>query len=141
MTGQTRGRVIAYMVALFVAGGVTAAAVMSHMSPAQPQTLKLGRADEIANLIGDKLNDRLNLTAEQREKFKPLIKHTGEELEASHSQCLKRISAAIDTLHSEIAPDLTADQKEKLKQFEAERVDNMLKKYNYVLDIARTNAP
>src|SRR5580698_4742400 len=128
MTGQTRGRVIAYMVTLFVAGGVTAAAVMSHLNPQQGQTLKVGRADEIARMISEKMNARLNLTAKQQEKFKPLIKHASEELEASHLECLKRVSAAIDTLHAQITPDLTADQKEKLKQFEAERVENMQQK-------------
>jgi actin-like ATPase involved in cell morphogenesis len=141
MTGLTRWRLVIYMVALFVAGGITGAAVMSHLNVPASQSLKLGRADEIAASISEKLNTRLDLTADQKEKFKPLIKRASEELEASHADCLKRISAAIDMLHVQMAPELSSDQKEKLKVLESERVKSMQTKYNYTLDPARTNAP
>jgi hypothetical protein len=142
MTQPARGRVLAYMLALFIGGGITGAAIMSflgHGTP--PQSLKLGRVDEITVLIREKLNTRLSLTAEQSQKFEPFIKRASEELEASHLDCLKRISAAIDMLHVQIAPELTAEQKEKLKLLETERTADMRAKYNYSLDTARTNAP
>jgi Spy/CpxP family protein refolding chaperone len=140
MTDPKRWRVVAYMVALFAAGAITGGAVMSRMTPAG-QTLKVGRSDEIARMITEKLDTRLQLTPEQNQKFAPLIKHASDELEASHLDCLKRISAAIDLLHQQMAPDLTPEQKEKMKALEAERENNMRAKYNFTLEPAKTNAP
>ena len=39
-------------------------------------------------------------------------------MEASHLDCLKRICVALDQMHSQIVPDLTPEQLEKLKQVE-----------------------
>src|ERR1700735_5704807 len=113
MTEPMRWRAAAYMAALFIAGVVTGAAVMAH-NAAGSQTLKVGRSEEIAALIQQRFSV-LELTSEQREKFAPLIKKTSEELEASHLECLKRSSAAVDNLHAQMQPNLTADQIEKMK--------------------------
>jgi hypothetical protein len=130
MTNPARGKAIAYTVALFLAGGICGAMLMARMSPAG-QTLKVGRADEIAAKIQEKLKTGLGLTPEQLDKFRPLIVKAAGELESSHSNCLDRITAALDTLHAQIAPQLTPDQKKKLLDIEAQRNAQMLQKYNY----------
>jgi Spy/CpxP family protein refolding chaperone len=140
MTEPMRWRMFAYMAALFVAGVITGAAVMSHMS-ATSQTLKVGRSGEISSLIRQKLVTNLELTPEQRDKFEPLINKTSAEMEASHLDCLKRICAALEKMHDQMLPDLTPDQREKLKQVEAERQKMMLKKYNYPPDASKAGNP
>jgi Spy/CpxP family protein refolding chaperone len=99
--------------------------------------LKVGRSGEIATLIRQKLIINLELTPEQRDKFEPLIKKTADEMEASHLDCLKRISDAVDKMHAQILPDLTPEQREKLKQVEADRHVMMRQKYNYPPDTAK----
>lgn len=129
MTEPMRWRMFGYMAALFVAGAITGAAVMSR-TVVNSQSLKVGRTDEILTLIKMHLHD-LDLTPQQREKFDPLIHKTAQEFEASHLDCLNRINLAIQNLHQQMLPELTPEQREKLKQLEAQHRDKMRKKYNY----------
>ena len=138
MNEPMRWRMFGYMAALFIAGAISGAAVMSR-NAAGSQTLKVGRTNEIAGLNRQKLNLNLDLSPEQREKFEPLIKKTSEELEASHLDCLKRISDALARMHEQLKPDLTPDQLEKLKQVEADRRVKMREKYNYPPETAKAD--
>jgi hypothetical protein len=137
MSGPARGRVVVYSLALFVAGGICGAMVTSRLS-ANQQTLVVNRSPEIAAKIRAKLTAKLALTPEQLDKVRPLIEKASEELEASHRDCLKRISAAIDRLHLELGPLLTPEQQPKLTELDAERKDSMWQKYHYREDA--TNA-
>ncbi len=145
MTGAMRWRMIGYMAALFIAGAITGAAVMARTA-AGSQTLKVGRTDEIESLIKQRLQI-LHLTPEQWQKFRPLIRKTSEELEASHLESLQRSSAAVEKLHAEIrdeaSPDakLSPEQQAKLTELEAERRGLMLKKYNYPPGAAQASKP
>lgn len=139
MTEQMRWRMFAYMAALFIAGAICGAAVMHHM--AAKQSLKVGRTDEISQLIMQKLDLNLELTAEQRQKIEPLVRKTSEEMEASHLACLDRICAAIVQLHDQIKPDLTPEQLPKLARMDVERQKMMREKYNYPLDATNAAKP
>ena len=139
MTELMRWRVFAYVAALFIAGVITGAAV-KWRTVADGQTLKVGRWEEIATRIRERLN-QLDLTPEQQRKFEPLIKATSMELEASHLECLQRSSAAVDKLHALIKQDLTPEQITKLTELEAERRALMKSKYNYPPEAASTNGP
>ena len=129
MSEIIRWRMIGYLAALFVAGSITGAAVMSRTA-AGSQSLKIGRTNEIAALIRQKLSP-LNLTPEQREKFEPMITKTSEELEAFHLECLQRCAVAVDKLHDDMSKDLTPEQKEKMKEVDADRRAAMRAKYNF----------
>ena len=140
MTEPMRWRMFAYMAALFIAGAITGAAVMSRTA-AGSQTLKVGRSEEIASLIRQKLTTRLELSREQREKCEPLIKKTSEEMEASHLECIRQVSTSLDNLHVQIGPELTPEQKEKLKQLDEEKSVLMRKKYNYPPQAVKAGNP
>lgn len=126
-------KAIGYAILLFLTGGVCGALVAPKLMPAQ-QTLKLGREQEITALIRDKLKTKLNLTADQEQKIIPMIKQASESLEASHRGCLKSVLEALDKMHLDIQPLLTADQLPKLKELEKERSDTWRVKYNYVAE-------
>jgi shikimate 5-dehydrogenase len=130
MNMPAQGKVIAYMAALFVAGGICGAMVAARMA-ANAQTLIVNRSPEIAAKIRKKLTARLALTPEQLLKIQPLIEKTSEELEASHRDCLKRISLAIDNLHTELDPVLTPEQKPMLAALDDERRELMWQKFHY----------
>jgi len=135
MNGLMRWRMIGYLAALFVAGVVTGAAVMTRTT-AGTQTLKVGRTEEIQALMSERL-EILHLTPEQRQKFSPLIKKASEELEASHLACLQQCSTAVERLHDDIRPDLTPEQNDKLKELENERHAMMRQKYNFPPEAAQ----
>ena len=138
MSMPARGKIIVYMVALFVAGGICGAMVASRMA-ANAQTLIVNRSPEIAAKIQNKLTTRLALTSEQLAKIQPLIEKTSAELEASHRDCLKRISLAIDNLHGELCPVLTPEQKPMLAALDEERRELMWQKFHYRADTNSTN--
>jgi Spy/CpxP family protein refolding chaperone len=129
MTGQARWKVIVYAAALFIAGAVSGAMVAYHKAETSP--FRVDRTKEIADHIRQRLETKLDLTPEQAKKIEPAIEKAAEELEASHRDCLNRISAALDKMHLEIAPVLGPDQQAMLKQLEVERRDLMRQKYNY----------
>lgn len=129
MTEPMRWRMIGYMAALFIAGAITGAAVMARMA-GDSQTLKVGRSEQIAKLIQQRLLP-LNLTPGQRDNIAPLIKRTSDELEASHLQCLQRCSVAVDNLYAQIKTNLNSDQLESFQRLQAERLELLHKKYNY----------
>jgi|SRR5882724_10151594 len=139
MNEPMRWRMIGYMVALFVAGAVTGAAVMAHTA-AGSQTLKVGRSEEIASLIRERCA-LLNLTQDQKKQFEPWIKAASQELEKSHLGCLQQCSKAVDELYGQIAKELTPEQKNNLKKLEAERQEMLKKKYNFPPDGSQTGAP
>lgn len=130
MNQPNRWKVFAYMAALFVAGGICGAMVMNRMST-NSQTLTVNRAPEITAKIKEKLSTRLGLTSDQMTALKPVIDKTSEEMEASHRDCLKRISLALDNLHDQIGPVLTSDQKPLLDALRAEKKESMWKRYRY----------
>jgi hypothetical protein len=129
MIDALRCRMCGYMAALFIAGFITGASVMFRTAPA-PQTLKIGRTNEIAAAIREKLGP-LQLSAEQREKFDPMIKKTSEDLELFHLECLQRCSAAVDKLHDDMSRQLTPEQQEKMKLVDENRRAALRAKFNY----------
>jgi hypothetical protein len=131
MTRPAAWKVLLYTCALFLAGAVCGAMLISRRAPVVDQPLKLGRTPEIADKIRTKLDSRLQLTPAQQQKFDPLFVKTSVELESIHKDCLDRITAALSQLHAEMGPDLTPEQQESVKALEAERRDLMLQKYNY----------
>jgi Na+/phosphate symporter len=130
VNSSNRVKAISYALALLIFGGIIGAMMKSAM-PATPQTLRVGRADEIEAVILERLDSKLALTPEQKQRMKPLIKKAAEEMEASHLDCLKRVNKAVDTLHDEIKPELLPEQVQKLGELEADRAARMKEKYNY----------
>jgi hypothetical protein len=140
MTRPAAWKVLLYTVALFIAGAVCGSIFTSRRMPVADQPLKLGRTNVIAERIRTKLDSRLQLTPAQQEKFEPLFVKTSVELESIHKDCLDRISAALDRLHTEMRPDLTPAQLDSLTALEAERREQMLQKYNYCPGATNSNA-
>lgn len=140
MTRPAAWKVLLYTVALFIAGAVCGAMLIPRPTPVVDQPLKLGRTTEIADKIRAKLNARLQLTPTQQEKFEPLFVKTSAELESIHKDCLERITAALEQLHTEMRPDLTPVQQESLTALEAERREQMLQKYNYCAGTTNSSA-
>jgi len=131
MTRPAAWKMLLYSAALFIAGAVCGAMLMSRMAPAEQQPLKLGRTSEIAAKIRARLDSRLQLTAAQQQQFEPLIAKTSEQLECIHKDCLDRISAVLNDFHAQMKPGLTPEQQQLLAGLEAEHRQALWQKYNY----------
>lgn len=136
MNNSNRAKAIVYAVALLVFGGIIGFMIKAALSPT-PQSLRVGRVDQIADVIRQHLDEKLDLTRAQKERIEPMVKKAAAEMEASHLECLKRINKAIDDLHAQIKPELVGEQLEKLPELDAERATRMSQKYNFQ---AATNA-
>lgn len=130
MNNSNRLKAIIYAVALLVFGGVIGYMLKTSTSPA-PQSLMVGRVDQIVSNITVHLDAKLTLTSDQKQKFQPMIRKAAEEMEAAHLDCLKRVNKAADDLHAQIKPELDKEQVAKLPELEAERAKRMLEKYNF----------
>ena len=138
MTSSTRWKVLTYTAVLFAAGAVCGALMLPRKPEAPAKQTKLWCANDIACQIRKELRSALDLTPEQMAKFEPLIKQTSEELEASHHDCLNRINAAMENLHTQICKDLKPEQKSKLKKLKAERLEKIWDKYGYPVNAGGT---
>ena len=130
MSSSSSFKVIGYAVIIFLLGGVCGAMLGPKFLPTH-QTLKLGREQEMAAMIRNRLKTKLNLTSDQEQKIEPMIKQVSSSLETSHRDCLKKILEALNNMHAGLAPLLTPEQTAQLKELEAERNKSWLDKYNY----------
>jgi Spy/CpxP family protein refolding chaperone len=62
------------------------------------------------------LRRELHLTPEQYEKVAPIIDRTSAQLEAIRNETGQRVAQTMKESHSEIAPLLTPEQREKLER-------------------------
>lgn len=133
MNSVTRLKAIIYALALVVLGGVIGY-VWKSATPSTPQSLRVGRVEEIEVMMRERLYGKLGLTPVQQQKIEPLIKKAAEEMEASHLNCLKQINQTVNNLHAAIKAELTPEQQAKLAELDTERTARMLQKYNYRLE-------
>jgi hypothetical protein len=127
---SNRAKAIVYAVALLVFGGIIGFVIKASVSPT-PQSLRVGRVDQIEVFIRQRLDEKLDLTPQQKQRMEPYIRKAAEEMEAAHLDCLKRVNKAADDLHAQIKPELVGEQVEKLPELDAERLKRMQEKYNY----------
>jgi Spy/CpxP family protein refolding chaperone len=74
----------------------------------------------VAQAMRNRLQWQLRLTDEQLTKISPIIEKTGAQLEEIRGDTGRRVRETIAEAHREIAPILTPEQQERLKQM-AER--------------------
>jgi Spy/CpxP family protein refolding chaperone len=62
----------------------------------------------------DKLDENLNLTAEQKTKVQPIVDQAKPQIQAIHQDAMQRTKAVVDNTMSRIRPLLTIEQQQKL---------------------------
>ena len=119
MINLSRSRVIAYLVAIFLVGGVVGAliavSVTKRVMSAPP------RSHDIAVLMRAHLRQRLKLTAEQEQKIDPAVEKASQEIQKIHSETKDKVRMALGTSYEKMAAFLTAEQKTKLEEIQRER--------------------
>jgi hypothetical protein len=135
MNKTTRGKVIAYMAALFLAGAATGSLITYHL-PRQSDS----KPDITADLRA-RLKTKLDLTPAQQEKIDPLVQKAGAKMTGIRVNSIESFSAALAELNAQIAPELTPEQKEKLAGMDKERQESLKRRFNYTPESAKPKTP
>lgn len=116
MNSALKWKLIVGFVLVFLAGGATgvfvSAATAHHFFGAH-------RHGFAAQAMKNRLQRQLRLTEEQMAKISPIIEKTGAQLEQIRGDTGRRVRETIAEAHREIAPLLTPEQQQRLKEMEA----------------------
>ena len=117
MNSALKWKLIAGFVLVFLAGGATGVFV----SAATAHRFLFGphRHGYAAQAMKNRLQWQLRLTDEQMTKIAPIIEKTGTKLEEIRGDTGRRVRETIAEAHREIAPLLTPEQQQRLKDMEA----------------------
>jgi len=126
MNQLTKGTLVFYLVAIFVAGATAGMALgytSGRRTEAQPPPPL-----EMAQHIQSRLQRRLGLTPEQVAKIRPVIEQGCAEMGSIHRESLHRVTETFRKLNQKIAEHLTAEQRDALDQLERERREKVCRK-------------
>src|SRR5436190_1416369 len=119
MNSALKWKLIAGCLLVFIAGGATG--VFVSATAAHHFFFGPHRHGFAAQAMKNRLQWQLRLTDEQMAKVAPIIEKTGGQLEEIRGDTGRRVREAIAQAHREIAPILTPEQQQRLKQMEERR--------------------
>jgi hypothetical protein len=114
----TKGKIVLYLAAIFVAGGVTGAVISLRESGGKKWISPSPKG--ICDSFRNRLREELGLTPQQLERLEPLLQKRVTTMEEIRTRTVKELEELIRTSDAEIADalNLTADQRAKLEQME-----------------------
>ena len=116
MNGALKWKLVAGFVLVFVAGGITGAALGGFYAR------HLFFDVHHPRLVGDRMKERLraelSLTPEQVAKVSPIVDKTAAQLQEMRRDTARRVHEIMAEAHKEIAVNLTDEQRQKLQQIE-----------------------
>ena len=117
MNSLSKTKLILYLVAIFVAGGVTGAVVAlkadKQMMTEAPRPARLE-----TRYLRDRFQSKLGLTPEQSHVIEPILEKMSEDLKSIRQDATKRISAIMKTSYDQISKQLTPEQRQKLDEMQ-----------------------
>src|SRR2546423_10150520 len=116
MNSALKWKLIAGFVLVFLAGGATGVFVSAATAHRFFGAHRHGFA---AQAMKNRLQWQLRLTDEQLTKISPIIEKTATQLEEIRRDTGRRVRDIIAESHREIAPNLTPEQQQRLKEMEA----------------------
>ncbi len=123
MNALTPGKVIACLALVFIAGG--SAGAFLTLKNTRPRETQPASVEKACHRLQDRFVSRLQLTPEQVKKLQPVFDETAMQLRSAHARAMQEGDAIIRKAQTQIAAELTPEQKVKLDQFDKERCDWM----------------
>jgi Spy/CpxP family protein refolding chaperone len=118
MNGALKWKLVAGFVLVFVAGGITGAALGGFY--ARQLFFEIHRPERVGDRMKERLRTELRLTPEQVAKVSPIIDKTTTQLREIRRDTGRRVHDIMMQAHREIAVNLTDEQRQKLQQIEQE---------------------
>lgn len=122
MNAPLRWKLLAGFVLVFIAGLVAGAFVGAAQS--RHYRMDFGRHEPLAQRIRNRMQARLDLTPEQVAKTAPVFDKTARQIEAIRTETSRRVRETFAAADNELAPDLTPEQRAKLKALETKHGPN-----------------
>src|SRR5438105_15743174 len=116
MNSALKWKLVAGFLLVFLAGGATGVFISAATAHYFIGTHGHGFA---AQAMKSRLQWQLRLTEEQMAKISPIIEKTGAKLEEIRGDTGRHVRETIAEAHREIAPILTPEQQQRLKDMEA----------------------
>jgi Spy/CpxP family protein refolding chaperone len=116
MNSALKWKLIAGFVLVFVAGGITGAALGGFY--ARHLFFEFHRPGRVADRMKERLRIELRLTPEQVAKVSPIVDKTAAQLQEIRRDTGRRVHEIMADAHKEIAANLTDEQRQKLQQIE-----------------------
>ncbi|MDF3058583.1 MAG: hypothetical protein K0R17_2798 [Rariglobus sp.] len=111
-------KIILAVSGIFVAGAVTGGfaslRVADHLARQKRAQERTGPTE-----IGARLAEQLQLTPEQKEKIRPIITRTSEELRKVRREAFGQMASVVASMDAELSKDLTDEQRVRLKEIRA----------------------
>ncbi len=117
MKDLTRTKLIVYLVAIFLAGGVGGTFLGLRVG----RQMNFHPPRNMARHFRDTLQTQLNLSEEQLRQIDPLLQKRSDEMKAIHRASMKQIDETLQRSDEAIARFLSPEQKVKLEAMERER--------------------
>jgi Spy/CpxP family protein refolding chaperone len=119
MITRAQLKTIAYSVAIFLLGGITGAAIA--VDAGRNAWVRPPFIHDMSQHLQARLISRLELTPAQLQKIQPAIAKLAADMQAVHSDTMKRGSKLMDDFYAAIASELTPGQKQKLDELKKAR--------------------
>lgn len=114
MAGGKWLKIVLCLIAVFAAGGLTGyMAAMHDCHRAMHRHIDVPKFSE---RIMRHLDSKLKLTADQKEKIRPIIIESLQKQQAIHEQAHNQIQAAREDSHNKIMPLLNSDQQTRMDE-------------------------
>ncbi|MBI4326793.1 MAG: hypothetical protein HY674_16255 [Chloroflexi bacterium] len=125
----TKGKIILYLAAIFVAGGISGGVIA--WKEAKQEMSRPPSPKKMCAFFRERLQAELKLTADQVQRLEPLLEKRVQEMEAVHSRTIGQIDELFRASNEEIARTLglTPEQRLKLDEMEKKRAEFMRKKF------------
>jgi len=111
-------KLVLLLAGIFLAGGVTGAFVMLRVG--REMLARRPGPEQWAPIHLKHLAERLDLTPEQQDQLRPIVRRNMEELNRLRTYSMAETKSAFERMEREIAEKLTPDQKTKLEQMNKE---------------------
>jgi hypothetical protein len=114
MNSIARWKIVLSLIAIFLAGSVTGGlltiAIVKH------EVRRQSDPNQWVQLTMQRWKSRLRLTPAQEEKLKPIVETTVNELRTLRTSDLRQSDEIFSRAQARIDPELTPDQRERLKK-------------------------
>lgn len=111
-------KVIIVLLGIFAAGGVTGGFVTLRVC--KNKVLNRPVPEEWAPKHLKRLVDRLELTPEQQEQIRPIVRHSMEQLNGVRNRSMAETQTVVEGMQRDISAQLTAGQRAKFEQMNRE---------------------
>jgi Spy/CpxP family protein refolding chaperone len=141
MNGLSKTKLISYLAAIFVAGGITGATVAvtatKKLMAEPPRTEHME-----AHYLKERFQSKLGLTPEQEKVIEPILEKMSKDLKSIRGETTKRVSAIMKNSCDQIGKELTPEQRQRLEEMKKDRPENAHRRFKPPWDSPRkSNSP